>query len=166
MNKLIAAASVAALLACSSSPKPEPVDPAPAADPAPATDPAPVTDPAPAATAWADMTLDQKKAIMKEKVVPAVAAIWKEGPEPDEEVNCVTCHGKGALEGKFDMPNPGLPSLNPANQFAAHQDDAEWLEFMGTKVVPTVANAIGVDPYDPATQSGFGCFNCHKMAGK
>ena len=28
---------------------------------------------------------------------------------------CVTCHGPGIKQGKFDMPNPGLPKLNIKN---------------------------------------------------
>ncbi len=100
---------------------------------------------------------------MKVKVVPAVRAIWGESPEPEEEVDCTLCHGDGAMEGEFDMPNPNLPKLNPANMFEAHQDDAEWLEFMSKKLTPTMVEVLGVEPYNVETNEGFGCFSCHVM---
>ena len=115
--------------------------------------------------AWSDdMSREMKISFMKKRVMPAMTALWKESPEPDEEVTCGTCHGAGAKEGKFDMPNAKLYPLDPSDSFAAHKDEPEWLEFMGKKVVPTMANTLGVQPYDPATGQGFGCFSCHGMA--
>lgn len=112
---------------------------------------------------WAEKSKKQKGAFMKAKVVPAVAAIWKDSPDGDGEVTCATCHGRGAMEGKFEMPTDQIPALNPADSFAAHKDEAAWLEFMGKKLVPTMAQTLGVDPYNPETQKGFGCFACHTM---
>jgi hypothetical protein len=107
------------------------------------------------------MSRKDKIAVMKDKVVPALAAAWKESPEPNESVDCLTCHGDSVMEGKFDMPNPDLPKLDPSNQFAKHRDKMDWLKFMGSKVVPDVAAAMGMEPYNPDTQQGFGCFGCH-----
>jgi hypothetical protein len=33
--------------------------------------------------------------------------------------------------------------------------------FMGKKVVPTIANLLGEEPFDPKTGKGLGCFECH-----
>jgi hypothetical protein len=63
------------------------------------------------------------------------------------------------------MPNADLPALDPTGGFAAHQDDEEWLQFMGMKLVPTMVETLGVEPFDPTTRKGFGCFACHTMAG-
>lgn len=115
--------------------------------------------------AWADKTFKQKAAFMKTKVVPAVAAIWKESPEPNEEVECSTCHNAARMANNdFKMPNEKLPSLNPADQFAAHKDKGEWLAFMGKKLAPTMVQTLGVEPFDMKTMKGFGCFSCHTMA--
>jgi hypothetical protein len=35
------------------------------------------------------------------------------------------------------------------------------MDFMVKQVVPTVAQLVGEQPYDPKTQKGFGCFECH-----
>jgi hypothetical protein len=32
---------------------------------------------------------------------------------------------------------------------------------MAKQVVPTVAGLLGEQPYDPKTQQGFGCLECH-----
>lgn len=133
----------------------------PAAEPEPAPPAAAAVDDVGEGIAWADKSRDQKIAVMKTRVVPAVAAIWGESPEPDEEVNCVLCHGVGAKEGKFDMPSPSLPALDPRDGFAAHADDAEWLAFMGQRLMPTMLSTLEVAPYDPETHEGFGCLACH-----
>lgn len=118
-----------------------------------------------AGVAWAEMSQDQKIRVMKEKVMPAVAAVWTDSPNPEATVDCGTCHGARAQQGDFQMPNPDLPALNPADSFAAHQDDAAWLEFMMSTLTPTMVNALDVEGYNPQTNEGFGCFACHTMAG-
>jgi len=169
MKNLVIVAAALALVACSSSPKPAPAEPG-ETTPQESTAPEPATADQSAApdigegVAWADKSHEQKAAFMKAKVVPAVAAIWKESPSPGDKVDCTLCHGQGAKEGKFDMPNPGLPVLDPKNKFEAHQDQPEWLQFMGKKLMPTMVETLGVAPYDPATHEGFGCFACHTMA--
>jgi hypothetical protein len=37
------------------------------------------------------------------------------------------------------------------------------LAFMMEKLTPTMAETLGESLYDPATQKGFGCGNCHTM---
>jgi len=151
--------------------------PAPSAAPAPEAAPsaAPSAAPAPSAEAappakpkWDDMTIEQKKEVMMKQVIPTMGPLLKEfDPKRFAEVRCTTCHGPGAKEGKFTMPNLNLPKLDPTNGFEKHKKkDAKIVEFMSTKVVPEMAKIIGEPPYDPAKNAGFGCFECHTMQGK
>jgi len=167
INRVLCSLSLVVAAACGSSSSqtatqaPAAAEPTPVEPEAQADAPAEVEVPA----AWSDdLSHEQKVAFMKQRVGPTMRELWKESPEPDEEITCGTCHGAGAKEGKFEMPNPKLYPLNPANGFAAHKDEADWLEFMGKKVAPTMVQTLGVQPYDPATKTGFGCFSCHGMA--
>jgi hypothetical protein len=86
-------------------------------------------------------------------------------PKEFADAKCTLCHGKGAEKGEFKMPNPKLPKLNPAKNFAKHvKEEPEMVKFMGERVVPEMAALLDMQPYDPATQKGFGCFNCHTQA--
>jgi hypothetical protein len=44
--------------------------------------------------------------------------------------------------------------------------NAKVTKFMMERVAPEMAKLLNLPPYDPATHEGFGCFNCHTMAGK
>lgn len=173
------------LTACGGSqPEAESAPPAPSAAPAPVeAPPAPSAAPAPAAsesaappaasaeppkkTPWKDMTTDQKKEVMKTVVYPAMKTAFQEfDSKRYADMTCMTCHGPGAKEGKFTMPNPKLPKLDPKDGFKKHKAKAETLKFMTEKVAPEMAKLLEVEPYNPETKQGFGCFNCHTMAGK
>lgn len=114
------------------------------------------------------MTIDQKKKVMMTEVVPKMGALFKEfDPKRFAEVRCTTCHGAGAKEGKFTMPNLSLPKLDPTNGFEKHKKkDEKILKFMMEHVSPEMGKILGLPPYDPATKTGFGCFDCHTMQGK
>ena len=59
------------------------------------------------------------------------------------------------------------PKLDPTDGFAKHKKKtAKILAFMMEQVSPEMAKILDVPHYDPATHQGFGCFNCHTMAGK
>jgi hypothetical protein len=147
---------------------------------APLTEPAPITpdEPAPAAPepeaepaaqlAWTDMTKDQKKEHMKSVVLPGMQAVFQElDATKYADIKCGFCHGAGVKDGSFEMPNPELPKLDPENGFAKHvKDEPQLTQFMMDRVSPEMARLLGVPPYDPETHEGFGCFNCHTMAGK
>jgi hypothetical protein len=65
------------------------------------------------------------------------------------------------------MPNPGLPVLpvpESAEWNAMKTERRHAFTFMAERVEPAMAGLLGLQPYDPATQQGFGCFNCHTMA--
>src|SRR5262245_14993955 len=91
---------------------------------APSTSPKP-EEVAPAAeTAVKDMSADQRVAFMKLTVLPAMKPTFQ-GFEATKfaGMNCKTCHGKGADEGSFEMPNPDLPRLPKPEAFMAYAQD-------------------------------------------
>jgi hypothetical protein len=106
----------------------------------------------------ADMTAEQKGEFMKQKIVPAMEPLFK-GFYPSETFGCATCHGPD-----FKLPKDFLPHLTfKDNNLTAFTEDAEVAKFMAEKVTPTMASALGMAPYDPATQQGFGCGGCHAI---
>src|SRR5690349_1060559 len=63
--------------------------------------------PPPADMAFKDMNADQRMAFMKASVLPAMkAAFQKFDAKKFGEFDCKTCHGEGAADGSFEMPNP------------------------------------------------------------
>ena len=61
------------------------------------------------------------------------------------------------------MPSPALPKLPPNGDFAALMEKKpKVMEFMMQKVVPEMAGTIGMQPFDPKTGEGFGCYGCHQ----
>ncbi len=112
---------------------------------------------------WAAMNEAQRKQYMKDVVHPKMRSLFQ-AAAPDEyaEFTCATCHGSSAERGSFEMPSPDLPPLNAKDGFQQlQQEQPEIFEFMAKQVVPEMAALLGVQPYDPATQQGFGCFHCH-----
>jgi hypothetical protein len=137
-----------------------------AAAPAPMAEAAPAPS-APAAPAWKDMTKEQRIEYMKTAVLPKMKPEFiGYNAKRYAEMSCVTCHGEGAKNGSFKMPNAKLPKV-PATMdgfkklMAAKPKAAE---FMAKTVVPEMAKLLGQDPFDPATGKGFGCHNCHTTA--
>lgn len=132
------------------------------ADPVPTAAPTATTPPAP--TAWKDMNHDQKIEFMKAKVMPPMMADFQaHDAKKFKDFTCATCHGPGAKEGKFKMPNDKLPKLSPADSFKKHAKQKPMLDFMMQKVTPNMANLLGAPAFDPATGQGFGCGGCHVM---
>jgi hypothetical protein len=85
------------------------------------------------------------------------------------EFGCSTCHGKGARERGFAMPNPEIFVLpgTPAEFAPLMQEKPEWVKFMAEKVKPEMATLLGVKEFEPQNpQPGtFGCHNCHTVQG-
>jgi hypothetical protein len=114
---------------------------------------------------WSDFNKDQRLAYMKKVVLPKMKETFTAfDPKEFEHVTCLTCHGGGAKDGSFKMPNPDLPKLSPDGGFKKHMDKKpEITKFMMSKVLPDMAQLLNTQPYDPKTHLGFGCFGCHAI---
>lgn len=142
---------------------------APASKP-PVVRPPPV-HPAPVATGkvgWPTWTHEQKLAYMKSTVMPKARELFAQWmPIRFQKMDCETCHGAGARDGTYKMPNPDLPRLVGAKagfeELALHEHDT--LKFMQSTLVPEMADLLGYQPFDMATHTGFSCYQCHVQAG-
>jgi hypothetical protein len=119
---------------------------------------------------WAEMSRDDRRTYMADHVVPTMGPLFKAfDPERYDDFGCATCHGPVSRLQAYQMPNPSLPVLpvpeSPAwNEMMTTRHHV--FSFMAERVEIAMAEALGVAPYDPATQQGFGCFNCHTMAAQ
>ncbi len=117
-----------------------------------------------AAGAWAAMDHDARLEFMKRGLMPVMAAEFKAfDGERYADFDCSTCHGPGAAEGNFELPNAELAALSVDMIMNPDDDHKAITEFMGAKVKPGVARLLGLAEYSPATPDGFGCFACHPM---
>lgn len=111
--------------------------------------------------AWADMNHEQRAAFMHDTVVPEMRALFQEhDPERFADFGCRTCHGENAREVGFQMPN-GVAPLNPASMGALFGSEDPMPQLMVQRVWPRMAELLGEAPFDPETQQGFSCFDCH-----
>jgi hypothetical protein len=85
-----------------------------------------------------------------------------------DEPKCVLCHGAGANDGSFKMPNPELPKLDltPGGFKKLQAKKPKVMEFMLKKVEPQMASLLGEPAFDPKTKTGFGCTGCHTTVEK
>ncbi len=149
------------------------VEPPPPAPPTGMPTNPPPTTPAPATTApaaggtlaWKDMNHDQRLDFMKATVLPKMKVEFAAyDSKRFGNITCGTCHGDGAKDGTFKMPNPKIMPKVPNDQagfdklMKAKPDAAK---FMATKIVPQMAQMLGEEPYDVKTGKGFGCHECH-----
>ncbi|MBK9036581.1 MAG: hypothetical protein IPL61_35915 [Myxococcales bacterium] len=153
MRSLLFAAPLAVIAACGGSSHP--------AAPAPS---APV--------AWRDMDADQRHEFMEDVVMPKAKEVFMAfDAEAYKDMDCGTCHGPGADDRSFEMPNPdikALPSSKEAYMAWIGQDAeaARMTKFMGEQVEPMMIELLQMTPFEPETGKGeFGCMNCHTLEG-
>lgn len=129
----------------------------------PAADTGPVVGPP--QVAWKDMTHEQQAKFMGAVVMPKFKPMFQQfAPKDFAEFNCKTCHGDGAEDHTFKMPNPKIHVLPEAPEdfqkiAQAHPDT---MKFMG-EVEHAMAETLGMTPYNPKAPdpSQFGCYGCH-----
>lgn len=159
---LFAGMSASAVWACASS---TPEAQTPVGEEAPTSEasaaPADSAAPVPLPTSWQkDMPKDTQIAFMKEKVIPAMTPVFKEHDAKEfENFGCETCHGP-----EYKTPTQYLPALTLKDgKLTAFETDPEISKWMAEKVVPAMAGAMGLPPYNPETHEGFGCGGCHAI---
>lgn len=158
---LLVGLGVSVAWACASS-TPEaqaPEEGAPAADTTAAPAAAPVATP----DKWSkDMTKEQQIAYMKEKIMPAMDPVFKaHDAKAFEKFGCETCHGP-----EYKTPTQYLPALTLKDgNLTCFTEDPEVSKWMAEQVVPAMANAMGMAPYNKETHEGFGCAGCHAIEG-
>ncbi len=112
---------------------------------------------------WAEMKLTERKAHMRQEVLPIAADIfgtWQ--PERFATVDCSLCHARGETEGIYDMPTANLPRLSGALLLGPEFARApETTNLKLNRLVPEISAALGVKPFSLITQRGFGCYSCH-----
>jgi len=113
---------------------------------------------------WESMSKDQRKEYMKTAVMPQMKETFVAfNADRYKAMTCVTCHGDGAADGKFNMPNPKLPKLpaSPAGFQKLMSEKPAVMQFMAMKVKPQMAHLLGMPEFTPESKTGFGCFQCH-----
>ena len=101
-------------------------------------------------------------AFMKTRVVPAMGPVFKAHAAKYAEFSCKTCHGP-----EYKDPHEFLPKLTmKGGTLTAFAEKPEMAKFMAESVVPNMATAMGLPPYDMKTHQGFGCGGCHTIETK
>lgn len=115
------------------------------------------------ALTWPEMTIAQRKAHMKKAVVPLATDLFQSWrPERYAKVDCTLCHGVGDYTGNYRMPTDHLPRLSGTLLLGperARFPDTTQLKL--DRLVPEMADALGVKRFSLITRRGFGCYSCH-----
>lgn len=114
-------------------------------------------------TPWSKKTREQRMDWMGLEVFPKMRAAFTEyDAERFSSFACQTCHGKNMEMVDFKMPNDTIFALSKSDTITKARDyDAKVTDFMAETIVPDMAKLLDTQPYDPETNTGFGCFNCH-----
>lgn len=112
---------------------------------------------------WAEMDKAERRVHMKDVVMPRAAAVFREWrSEKYGAVNCTLCHGEGVKADNFHMPTAHLPRLSGelllGPEFAKYPDTTK---LKLNRLVPEMADALGVKSFSVITRRGFGCYSCH-----
>lgn len=122
-------------------------------------------------TKYEDMDFDQRASFMNEVVLPEMRETFVGFDAKYASMTCATCHGSGAADGTYAMPNPDLPRLPPTEEeFLEYVKDPEhgrWSQFMVDEVWPQMADLLAVPAFDPVkAPMGFSCSSCHMVEGQ
>lgn len=142
---------------------PETPDAAPAAEASAPEAGAQSTEPGAPGVKWADKTFKQRQEYMGITFLKAMKKSFKAHDEAAfSGFKCQTCHGDDMKETNFAMPTDSLLPLDAEKPVEmAMEFDEEITKFMVEQVVPESAKLLDMEPYNPATGQGFGCFGCH-----
>ncbi len=112
---------------------------------------------------WAEMNFEERKVHMQQAVMPIAGDVfytWQ--PEKFKDIDCTLCHGQRIYAGNFDMPNNQLPKLSGdlllGPEFKQHPNTTR---LKLNRLVPEMADALGLKSFSLITRSGFGCYSCH-----
>ena len=110
---------------------------------------------------WDKMDHAARMALMKKVVMPTMRAEFQKfNQDKFATMNCKTCHGAGAMDDSFKMPNPQIWKL-PNSREGWAKADTNFMKFMRFTVKPKMASLLGLQEWDKDHQDGFGCGNCH-----
>jgi hypothetical protein len=121
------------------------------------------------AVTWKDMDATQREQFMKDVVMPRAKAAFVAFDPKYASMDCKTCHGDGATDGTFEMPNPKIKPLpNTPEAFmewvSKDAEAARYADFMSAKLEPLMGELLQLKPFDPQTKTGeFSCENCHEL---
>jgi cytochrome c553 len=127
----------------------------------------------PPEVAWKALTFEQKKAYMKEAVVPTMKPIFQAFDKKKfKTVACTTCHGEDGVERKYKMPSNDIHPLPNTKEAFEAKLKAEptwpkWTKFMSEKVEPAMGKLLAVPVFNPAkpVEGALSCAACHKLEG-
>jgi hypothetical protein len=112
---------------------------------------------------WGQMNRPQKKAHMKKTILPGAAELftsWR--PERFSQIDCSLCHGPSFRADDYSMPTAYLPRLSGdfllGPEFEKHP---ETTRLKLDRLVPMMADALGLKSFSIVTRKGFGCYSCH-----
>lgn len=113
--------------------------------------------------AWGDKSFKQRQEFMGVVFLKEMKTMFQAHDENTYKgFKCQTCHGDDMKEQNFAMPSDSIYPLPTKDTIKAAMDyDEKVTKFMIEEVVPKSAELLNMDPYDPATGKGFGCFGCH-----
>lgn len=112
---------------------------------------------------WADKTFEQRKEYMGIVFLKDMKKSFKAHDEAAfSGFKCQTCHGDDMKETNFAMPTDSLLPLDANDPVGkAMEFDEDITKFMVEQVTPESARLLDMEPYNPETGEGFGCFGCH-----